>query len=159
MESVKRFTQAYYQAPWRKQLQLIVGFMVALIVVAVIAGIYLNISARAVSEGHQIQVMQGNIDKIQLEISGLETTLANLSSTQVMESRARELGYRPVDADNLSYIEVPGYSGRQTAVLAQPPKPVVVAVQTVPPVFTESLVDWFQKNVFGPNGVLAEVRP
>src|SRR4030042_2744041 len=97
MENVKRFTQAYYQAPWRKQLQYIVFFLVILVMGAVVAGIYLNVTARAVTVGQEIQVMQNQIDELKRAIADKETNLAFLASTSVMEQRASELGFRPVE--------------------------------------------------------------
>ncbi len=46
MERVYGLTQAYSQAPWRKQLQLIGIFLVVLVFFALVAGIYLSVTAR-----------------------------------------------------------------------------------------------------------------
>jgi cell division protein FtsL len=157
MENVKRFTQAYYQAPWRKQLQYIVFFLVLLVMGAVVAGIYLNVTARAVTVGQEIQVMQTQIDELKRTIADKETNLAFLTSTSVMEQRARELDFRPVEPDKIIYIKVPGYQERQAIHLAPTSQPTVVNEEELSPAFTISLLEWLQENIFNPSSVLAEV--
>ena len=61
MEQVRRLTkQAYSQAPWRSQTQIIVVFMLAVVAAALVAFIYLNTTAQAATIGRQIQEMQVN---------------------------------------------------------------------------------------------------
>jgi len=50
-----RLLQAYKQAPWRVQLQWIGLFLLGLVLVAGITGLYLNISAQAATAGRKIQ--------------------------------------------------------------------------------------------------------
>jgi hypothetical protein len=157
MENVKRLTQAYYQAPWRKQLQYIVFFLVILVMSAVVAGIYLNVTARAVTVGQEIQVMQDQIDVLKRVIADKETSLAFQTSTSVMEERAREMGFRPVGADRIIYVVVPGYRERQEIHLAPASHTTVVTETDLSPSFTVSLLEWLQVNVFNPTSVLAEV--
>jgi cell division protein FtsL len=157
MENVKRLTQAYYQAPWRKQLQYIVFFLVLLVMSAVVAGIYLNVTARAVTVGQEIQVMQNQIDNLRRTIADKETSLAFLTSTAIMEQRAREMGFRPVESDKIVYVVVPGYRERQEIYLAPTSQPAVVSKTELSPLFTVSLLEWLQVNVFNPSSVLAEV--
>jgi len=157
MENVKRFTQAYYQAPWRKQLQYIVFFLVVLVMGAVVAGIYLNVTARAVTVGQEIQVMQSQIEVLKRSIADKETVLAVMTSTSVMEERARELGFHPVESGEIIYVMVPGYQGRQEADLAPTTPPQVINETVLSPTFTVSLLEWLQENIFNPSSVLAEV--
>jgi cell division protein FtsL len=157
MENVKRLTQAYYQAPWRKQLQYIVFFLLVLVMTAVVAGIYLNVTARAVTVGQEIQVMQKEIELLKRSNADLETTLAFLTSTSLMEERARALGFEPVGQDKLVFVVVTGYPGRQEANLAPPSQPTEVSGPDFSSSFTVSLLDWLETNIFKPSGVLAEV--
>lgn len=159
MESVRRLTQAYSQAPWRKQLQAIVSFLLLLVLGALVAVVYLSVSARAVSEGHEIQELRRDIEKLERENADLATSLAFLMSASSMEERAREMGFRPVQPDEITYIEVPGYISRQEASLAPAPGPVVVQTTRLSPAFTESLIDWLQNYIIGPPGILPEAAP
>ena len=58
MENIHQLTQAYSQAPWRKQMYMIGVILLVLVSAAIIAGIYLNVTARAAAVGRQIQEMQ-----------------------------------------------------------------------------------------------------
>jgi cell division protein FtsL len=159
MDQVKSLTQAYTQAPWRKQLQLIVGFAIFGVMVALIAGVYLNVSARAVAAGNEIQIMQNDIQNMQRMNSDLESQLAQVTSTKVMEDRARALGFRPIKPEEIVYLQVSGYTNRQEANLAPPPGPTVVTSPMLSPAYQESLLEWLRDNVLRPSGLLnPEVR-
>jgi cell division protein FtsL len=147
MEKVKHLTQAYQQTPWRRQLQAIVTFLLALVLAALVAGIYLSVSARAVAEGHEIQWLRSEIEQVQRKNADLETQLAFLSSMEVMEERARQLGYRPAGGDEILYLAIPGYTAPKEAILAPPPGLVAVEeTRVISPAYTESLIDWFKKQ-------------
>jgi cell division protein FtsL len=154
MDNVRLLTQAYSQAPWRKQIQFIVLFMLILVMGALIAGIYLNISARSVASGVEIQEMESDIEDVQRSIQDLETQLAFMTSSSTMEERAKTLGMQPADASQIEYLVVPGYTGKEGPSLAPSPEAKVIAAPGVSPEFTESIIDWFIKNVLGPSGVL-----
>ncbi len=159
MDQVKTLTQAYSQAPWRKQLQLIVGFAIFGVMVALVAGVYLNVSARAVAAGNEIQIMQNDIQNMQRANSDLESQLAQVTSTKVMEDRARAMGFRPIKPEEIVYLQVSGYTNRQEANLAPPPGPMVVNSATLSPAYQESLLEWLRDNVLRPSGLLnPEVR-
>jgi hypothetical protein len=65
MEHVRKLTkQAYSQAPWRSQTQLIVVFMLMVVTTALVAFIYLNTTAQAATIGRQIQEMQVNLNDV-----------------------------------------------------------------------------------------------
>jgi cell division protein FtsB len=159
MESVKRLTQAYSQAPWRYQLQVIVSFLLFLVIFALIAVVYLSVSAQTVAVGHEIQDMRRTIERMERSNADLESSLAYLTSRSVMETRAREAGFRPVKTDQIVYLQVPGYNSRSEAVLAPPPGFAYIEEVTLSPVFSESLIDWLVENVWNPAGFLAEVLP
>jgi cell division protein FtsL len=128
------------------------GFLLVLVLVASVAMVYLNVSARAVTMGHEIQAMTEKIQNLDQVNEDLETQLATLRSSSTMEERARELGFEPADAGHITYMEVPGYTGRQPIMLAQPPGPLQVEVVTLAPQFTESLGDWFVNTFLKPAG-------
>ena len=159
MDGVIRITQAYSQAPWRRQLQLAALFLVALILVAVVTAIYLNISAQSVTLGTDIQTMQWNIEQIKRSNEDLETQLAYLTSAPTMEKRANEMGFQPVQPDQIIYMNVPGYPGRQPAVLAPPAAPTEASAVVLAPEYTQTLLDWIEKDLLKPAGLIVEVRP
>ncbi len=159
MDQVKSLTQAYSQAPWRKQLQLIVGFAIFGIMAALIAYVYLSVSAQAVAAGNDIQQMQVDIQNMQRTNSDLESQLAQVTSQQAMEERARSMGFKPVEAGEIVYLQVSGYSDRPEANLAPPPGPTVVNSHVLSPAYEESLLEWLRDNVLRPSGLLNSEVP
>jgi hypothetical protein len=134
--------QAYKQAPWRTQLQWVGLFSAAVIFVALVAGVYLNVTARAATLGREIQDMQNEKLLMEQRIEDMETQLAVLTSAKVMEERALDLGFEPIDKNQVTYVIVPGYGGRQTAELAPLPGADRGEFTFLPPEFTLSLFDW-----------------
>lgn len=160
MYRVQNITQAYSQAPWRKQLQWIGLFMLALIIVAMVAGIYLSVSAQASTAGREIQIMYAEAEKIRRNIEDMESQIAYMVSNSEMEKRAEELGFLSVESDEIFYILVPGYINPGQANLAEPPGSTLPAIPTISPEYTQSLVDWLSERVFDPASPLVqEVEP
>jgi len=143
----ERFVNAYQQAPWRTQLQWIGFFMVALIVIVVTAGLYLNITAQAAAAGVEIQDLENNREELTRQIADQRSALANLTSAHVMEERALEMGYERADMENAVYVVVPGYSGRQPIPLALPvnskPKSSIII-----PAYQQSLWEWLFQSKY-----------
>lgn len=159
MNSVQRFTQAYNQAPWRKQLQLIGLFLLILIMGALIAGIYLSVTARASTIGRSIQYMREDMEKIERDIEDLETKLAFILSNAQMENRAGDLGFRPAEPGEAVFVVVPGYAGSEAASLAQSSGPVIHPSEpALPSDYTQSLFDWLRERVFEPAAPLVRER-
>jgi hypothetical protein len=159
MDSVQRLTQAYSQAPWRKQIQLIVVFMLGLILVALVAGIYLSVTARAAAFGRRIQETHVAMERIEREIEDLETELAESTSNHEMEKRAKKLGFRPAGVEEMIFLAVPGYQRPDAVVMAPAPGPVAVTPGTLPAEYTESLFDWLRERVFEPAAPLLKDQP
>jgi cell division protein FtsL len=139
----QNMTQAYQQTPWRIQLQRFGLFLLGLIVVGLVAGLYLYITAESVSAGVTIQDLEWEKETIQRRISNLKSEIGFLSSAIEMEDRAFELGFRPNDPEQITYMVVPGYPGRQAAIMAPPPQPAPVQQVVIKPAYTESLWEWF----------------
>ena len=133
---------AYKNAPWRTQLQMIGGFSLIVVLVALVAGVYLNVTARASTIGREIQGMEATILELQRDNADLENQLGMLTSIRTMQQRAEDLGFEPVDPTEVLYIDAPGYMGRQATTLAPPPGPVEASVSSLPPEYTQSLFDW-----------------
>lgn len=166
MEQVKQITQAYSQTPWRRQLQVIVTFLLVIVLAALVAGIYLGVTSQAATLGRQIQDMQirmeGSqrldlaednqvdlfeiepIEEIRIQIADLQGQLAVNMSAAVMNKKAEEMGFVPSNPDQMIYFEVPGYKGKPLAQLAPPPAPMVVNTPMLSPAYRESLIDWLK---------------
>ncbi|HNR46076.1 MAG TPA: hypothetical protein PKH92_03825 [Anaerolineaceae bacterium] len=133
--------QAYRQAPWRTQLQWIGLFLLGLVGVVLVAGLWLSITAQATSAGVEIQNLEYDREDIQREIADLKTHYAYLTSAAVMEDRAEGLGYVTADMTQAVYVIVPGYVGRQPEILALPITLEAEESEILKPSYTQSLWD------------------
>ena len=160
MNRVNSLTQAYSQAPWRKQLQWIGLFLLILILAALVAGIYLSVTARAATIGRRIQGIYAEMEDIERNIEDLQTQLADLTSKTVMEQRAAELGFQPAGSDQMIYVAVQEYQRPDQALLGSTPGIELPDEQILAPEYTQSLFDWLRERVFEPAApLLVEVNP
>ncbi len=137
---------AYRQAPWRVQRQWVGVFLLFVIGAAMIAALYLDVTARAAIAGREIQETRFEITTIQRSNADLETQLAKLTSTEEMEQRAVALGYRPVQPGELDYVAVPGFVAPEPAILMAA-EDVTVPDQTLPSEYSQSLLEWFDQRI------------
>lgn len=146
MNNVTQIVQTVRQANWRVQRQWIGLFLLGLVLIAMVAGIYLNITVRATLAGREIQMLQADIATNTRAISDYETQLASLSSVEAMQKRADAMGFNPAEPGDITYVFVPGYIPDQAVNLASPK---TSAVQTLPilPAYTESLFDWLTRTL------------
>lgn len=147
MDRLENLAQSYSQAPWRKQVQFIGLFSLVLVFIAVIAGIYLNVSARAAAIGREIQAMQSDIEDLDREIEDLQTQWAALMATESMDKRAREIGFEPIKMDEAMFLIVPGYVERSTAALAPYAERELPKSYYLPAEYSESLFTWAKRQV------------
>ncbi|MDR3575927.1 MAG: hypothetical protein P4L50_18850 [Anaerolineaceae bacterium] len=134
--------QAYQQAPWRSQVQAIGLFLLALVVAALVAGLYLSISAQTSAEGIAIMNLENQKEDLQRQIADLKTQVGMLTSASVMQQRAQALGYQVTDSSNSTYMDVANYPGRQAAELAPTDPPQVQTQSLIKSDYTESLWGW-----------------
>jgi cell division protein FtsB len=137
---------AYKQAPWRVQRQWVGAFLLGVIGLAMIAALYLDVTARTAVAGREIQQLRFEIAVLQRSNADLETELAALTSTAVMQRRALELGYRPVQPGELDYIAVSGFYDPKPAILQMSDAPAR-PVYALPGEYTQSLLEWFDERI------------
>jgi len=147
-QTVDTFIQAYGQAPWRIQRQWIGFFLLGVFGLSMVAALYLDVTAQAGILGRQIQAMTANMIVIQHGNADLQTNLAELTSNSAMEQRAEAAGFASVDTNQIKYVYVPGYTEPTPEILAgaltlKPSSP------SFSPEYTESLIDWFNRNLVG----------
>ncbi len=124
-----------------------------LVVVAIslIAWLYLSISAKASIAGRQIQEYQSIKIKAEQNIAALETDLANVTSSVEMAKRAKRLGFKEVSPDGFEYMLIPGYGGKQAAILAPEKYVTDLHQDVVTSEFTQSLWDWVYLSYVEPS--------
>jgi cell division protein FtsL len=147
MNNVTQIVQKVRQAPWRVQHQWIGLFLLALVLIAMVAGIYLNVTVRATLAGREIQTLRNEITPNQRDNADLETQLAGLTSFEAVQQRAEAMGFQPTSPDDITYVAVPGYVAQSavdlstpSSVLGLPSSPVIL------PEYTESWFDYFMNQ-------------
>jgi cell division protein FtsL len=145
MNNVTQIVQKVHQAPWRVQRQWIGLFLVALVLMAMVAGIYLNITVRATMAGRETQTLRNEITTNQRVNADLETQLAGLISIEAMQQRADTMGFQPTSPDEITYVAVPGYVAQSAVDMSTPgaSRPVVPIIL---PEYTESWFDYFMNQ-------------
>lgn len=138
---------AYKQAPWRRQLQIIGAFMLVLVIVATIAGLYLSISGRAAAAGRRIQQLEMRAKTLNLEINDLRTHLALISSSISLNNRIDSLNMQTLDPHSAIYLEVPGYSPDLRKEIDRAPEPEAPKAILLPE-YTRSLWDWLREKIW-----------
>ncbi|MDZ4159488.1 MAG: hypothetical protein U1B80_06840 [Anaerolineaceae bacterium] len=126
-------------------------FLLCLVGVALVAGLYLSITAQTVAAGVKVQNLETQRVQTLREIANLQSQFAFLSSASAMEKRAYEMGFRPITADDPLYLVIPEYLGRQTAILAPPPSAKSSAQPLIHPSYTLSLLEWFYQGYLNAN--------
>jgi cell division protein FtsL len=154
MNTVRNLTQAYSQTPWRKQVMVIVLCLLFVVFATLVAGVYLSVTARAATMGREILMMQADIDDLELVNADLTTQLAYIKSANEMAERAEALGFEPIEMGQELFVMVPGYSGREQVNLAPPPGVVIPVAATMPPGYSESLVDWLMEQILSAGKLL-----
>lgn len=138
---------------------MLVIFLLVIVFSALIASVYLYVKSQAVAAGVEAQTLHSKINDTRLAIEDYESQLANLTSETVMAERADAMGYDPVDADHIKYLEIQGYTPRQLEVMATPQAQSSTGKAELSPAYSESLLDWFSKNILAPSGWFNEVEP
>ena len=134
--------------------------MLGMILVAMVAGIYLSVSAQASTSGREIQILYAEMEEIRRDIEDMESQIAYLTSNSEMEKRAQELGFSQISSEDIFYILVPGYSRPDQVEIGGAAGATLPIIPTVAPEYTQSLVDWLRERVFDPASPLVkEVQP
>ena len=145
--------QAYRQTPWRRQMQMLGFFAAAVASLALLAGLYLNVTAMAATAGRKVQGLQDQRAELQQKIENLQSQLADISSIETMQKRAKDLGFAPVEPGSVTYLSVDGYKGRPAVQLAPRAGSQFGAASRLPAAYTDSIFDWIA-NLLGQLGGL-----
>lgn len=148
---LEQFFHAHALSPWRAQRQWIAAVLLVVLGLGMTAALYLDVTSQAAIAGRQIQTLRIRIVETELVNADLQSQLAESTSTESMEQRARELGYEPVDQGDLQYVPVPGYVEPEPVILATV-RAMRPEAASLPPDFTESLFDWIERALESPAG-------
>jgi hypothetical protein len=140
----------------RIQQQWVVSFVAVVAMLALLAGLYLNVTASASIAGRQIQNLEVEITANEQINADLETRIATLMANSVLEQRAQALGFEPIDRKTLQYMVVPGYFPSQAVNMVSGTTPGEVLSES--PEFNETLIDWMSKQIQAASIPLAESK-
>lgn len=146
MTTPKRMVQAYRQAPWRIHTQRGALLLIAAILSASVLWVMVSVTVQAASAGLDVQDLEDKREEVLRQTAGLKAQYAVLTSSKNMEKRAEEMGFEPVNPEDITYMVVPGYLGREAEVLASPPG-VNTRPPLVKPAYTQSLWEWLQQGI------------
>jgi cell division protein FtsB len=141
MTTSKRLVQAYRQAPWRIQTQRVALILIVAVLGASVLWVMLSVTVQAATAGLEIQEMEIEQENLMREIANLRTQYAILTSAEQMEQRAQDMGFEPITPENITYVVVPGYAGREPVIKASPPT-THIEQPLIKPGFTQSLWEW-----------------
>jgi hypothetical protein len=145
MSNVTQIVQNVRQAPWRVQRQWIGLFLLALVLMAMVAGLYLNVTVGASLAGRETIALQATITTNQRLNADLETQLAGLTSIGAMQGRAESMGFQPANPDEITYVTVPGFVPQSVVDLARQDAPKRI-VPLILPEYSESWFDYFLRK-------------
>lgn len=146
IQNVNHLVHAYKIAPWRIQRQWIGGVLVVVVVLAMVATLYLDVTSKAAIAGREIQDLTASININQQISTDLQTEYAALTSASVMKRRALELGFVPMAPQEAEYLVVAGYSEPEPDILSSAPLPQLSALSILPE-YNESLLDWVDERI------------
>jgi hypothetical protein len=108
--------------------------------------VMVSVTVQAAAAGLKIQDLEDEQERLQREIAGLRTRIAMQTSADQMQKRAEELGFKPVDPADITYMVIPGYKGREPVIQAPPPGSIAQQ-PLVKPAYTQSLWEWLLEGI------------
>lgn len=141
MTTSKHLVQAHRQAPWRLQTQRGVLTLIVAILGASVLWVMVSVTVRAAAAGLDIQDLEQKQDTYQRRIAALRTQYAILTSANIMEERAASMGFEPVNPEDITFVVIPGYRGKESYVEASAPE-AAIEQPLVKPAYTQSLWEW-----------------
>ena len=146
----------YQDVPLRFQKQWISSFLTIVVVLGLVAGLYLNVTARTAIAGREIQSLEAEIVTNERVNADLQTEIATQLSNTTLEQRALAAGVVPLQRADLEYLVVPGYFPSQGAnMTTTAANPDVLAMS---PEFSESLLSWIARQMETASVPLSQVR-
>ena len=143
----KDILQAYKQAPWRTQIQWVGVFLLIVVAVATVAGLYLYISGRSAATGRRIQNLESELAILHRQNNDLETLLGEIQSENALSERMNSMNMRSLTPEEALYLEVPGYVPAEGPSFAPPPTILEERTPILLPEFTSTFFEWISSKL------------
>ncbi len=111
-----------------------------------IAALYLSVASQSTLVGREIQLLEREISLNKEENANLKTDLARILSYYAAETRGDALGFHSATSEEIHYLPIPGYSGREAVTLANDTN-LSANFQNLPTEYSQSLFDWFELHL------------
>jgi len=144
---VDSLMQAYSNNPRRKKLQILGSILLFLVIFAVLLVSYLIVSSRVVAMGRQLQSAKDEIDQLEYINVNYMNEITDLSRIEVMEERAKELGFRAPYPGESYYIPVPGLKREAVVEVPDQSSHLGVDVNVNVPAYHQSLFEWVRERL------------
>jgi hypothetical protein len=136
---------------WRSVIQSTGSTLLWVLILLVLGGLYLSVSAKAASAGRRVMSLEDKIDALKLTHSEITTLHAQATSHQRMSELASSMGFRPAELNEIRFIYTP-WTPEKSSFLAPVPRAVRELRKAVlSPAYTETLVDGL-KRILGVGG-------
>ena len=110
--------KSFQQAQWRRHRQIYVPIMIIVFALSMFGAIYLAETSRAAVTGRHVQQLRRQVELIGYENDLIDANNAYLESASLLIDRAGQLGYVPLQLDQIEYLIVPGFGYEQNEYLA-----------------------------------------
>ncbi len=139
MAEDKPLQQAVRPLPWRTQTQTAAIIALVLVVAIIIGALYLAQATVTATTGRELEDLSVTRDYLQRNNEDLTAEIAGKRSITTLLGRSRELGFRPITADQIEYLVVNGYTPYRAT-----PTPEVTAEPTY--IYDETFNGWVQQQ-------------
>lgn len=133
---------ALEDTPWKIQRQVVALAALGIFIAIIIGALYLAQSAAVSTLGRQAEALITKRNQLEQTNEQLRGEIAGYRTVARLLARARDLGFVPVDDNQILYLYVNGYNPNRDEVT---PTPVPQAASPLP-MYDESFVGWLQQQ-------------
>ena len=144
--------QTQEQTLWRSVIQSTGSTLLWVLILLVLGGLYLSVSAKAASAGRLVMSLNEDVGEVRQLHSEVTAHHAEVTSPERMSELASSLGYRAAELDEIRFIRT-NHVSKEASFQAPVPQSASDYRKTIlSPAFTETLVDAL-KRILGAGGM------
>ena len=137
--------QPQQQALWRGVIQTTGSTLLWVLILLVLGGLYLSVSAKAASAGRLVMSLTEELEMVRQTYSEVKAHHAEATSPQRMSDLASAFGFRPADISEIRFLKTDMVQA-ETIFEAPVPRSVNASRNTIlSPAYTETLVDAIER--------------
>ncbi|HCU80775.1 MAG TPA: hypothetical protein DGN60_06390 [Chloroflexi bacterium] len=105
--------KSFKQAQWRRHRQITAPILIIVFALGMFGAIYLAETSRAAVTGRHVQQLRRQVENIGYENDLIHANNAYLESASLLMERAGQLGYVPLQLEQIEYLMVPNFDYEQ----------------------------------------------